>query len=133
MAQSGSASALGAEGSWFKSRYPDHTAKDLDIKWKWKEPAPIRLAGFKRALKKAWKKKFGDKCIHCEREMVFFGNPYLSNYATIDHVVARAFGGSCGLENIQVICLSCNGKKGRFECRGIEIYPPLITRMIKEV
>jgi len=50
------------------------------------------------AIAAAW----GNKCAYCEKPVDTF---------EIDHIVAHAKGGTCGLENLCVSCPSCNRKK----------------------
>ena len=93
------------------------TAADLDINFRWADPPPVYLFGFRRALVRAWKDKFGGLC-SCGREMLFGRSFYpLSDYATIDHIRCRAMGGTDALNNLQVICQRCNQKKSRIEFR----------------
>lgn len=94
----------------------ERRADALEILWIWQQPPPIHLYGFRQALKKAWKAKFGCNCPSCNREMNF-KNSHAKNFATIDHIIARGLGGTDELHNIQVICRRCNNDKSRDEGR----------------
>ena len=66
------------------------TAADLNIEWKWTDPPPIHLFGFRRALVRAWRDKFGRTC-SCGKEMLFglVFHP-LPDYASVDHIHSLA-------------------------------------------
>lgn len=78
----------------------------------WPNPPLLHVSCVKKALRSAWRRHFGEICQSCERPM-HFEIKFRKNkhFATIDHIIARSINGSNGLDNIQVICLGCNGKK----------------------
>lgn len=53
----------------------------------------------------------GGKCRLCEAE-TDYDNPQSYVELTIDHIVPLAKGGTNDLENLQLLCRSCNCKKG---------------------
>jgi 5-methylcytosine-specific restriction endonuclease McrA len=124
VAQLDRAAEFYSAGWGFESSRGRHTAAELDIAWRWHLPPPLNLNGFRQALKRAWREQFGVICQDCNREMAFEQrNQRASNYATIDHILARGLGGTCDLNNIRVICLRCNGKKSKRE--GMEAHAVL--------
>lgn len=98
-------------------------ADSLKILTVWPSPPPLHLYGFKKALREAWKAEFGCKCPSCKNEMSFI-NKDAKNYATIDHIIARALGGNDNLHNIQIICKKCNNEKSKREGFIVQ-YDPL--------
>lgn len=94
-----------------------HRASDIPELETWSNP-PLHLANFKKAIRQAWRRKFGDVCEPCGMKMLFDPKSRgLSKYATLDHILARALGGRDELENITVICKSCNNRKSAEEYR----------------
>ena len=55
----------------------------------------------------------GTKCHYCEVELVFNYSGYVENGYSIDHVLAKAEGGTEDLDNLLLACRSCNSRKGR--------------------
>ena len=91
-------------------------ASDIDELKCWQGIPDLHIATVKKAVRKAWKRAFGDTCQSCECRMHFearFRNH--RHYATIDHIIARGLGGTHALDNIQVVCLECNNKKSVHE------------------
>lgn len=76
----------------------------------------IHIATVKKAIRHAWRRKFGHLCQCCGTtmhfEIKFRGHKH---YATIDHILARGLGGTNNLSNIQIICKLCNNKKSAHE------------------
>lgn len=95
-----------------------HRASDLAELKCWNDPPQIHIATVKKAVRQAWKRTFGDICQSCSIRM-HFEVKFRSHkhYATIDHILARALGGTNSLENIQVICKECNNLKSADEYR----------------
>lgn len=92
-------------------------ASDIEELKNWVNP-PLHLANFKKALRQAWRRHFGDKCELCGMNMLFDVKARgLSKYATLDHILARALGGKDELSNIAVVCKSCNNRKSVEEYR----------------
>jgi 5-methylcytosine-specific restriction endonuclease McrA len=54
----------------------------------------------------------GTKCHYCGCELVFKYSGYVENGYSIDHVKAKAMGGSEDLDNLLLACRSCNSRKG---------------------
>ena len=76
-----------------------------------------------KIIRQFWRDKYGDNCLFCETKMIFSINKKKKipkNYATIDHINSRALGGTNSLDNIQVICASCNAKKSVLETLVIQ-------------
>lgn len=48
-------------------------------------------------------------CIYCDMRMV--DDPLQKNGKTVDHIVAGSLGGKHVMDNIQIICRSCNSRK----------------------
>lgn len=46
--------------------------------------------------------KYGKRCVYC----------FKTNRLTIDHIIPRAKGGSCSIENKVIACWDCNRIKG---------------------
>lgn len=91
-------------------------AEGLNIAWEYRMPIPLHLAGFRNALRRAWKIKYGVECMECGNKMEFESTKRkTSNYATIDHILARGLGGNDELKNLRIICYRCNNKKGKIE------------------
>lgn len=86
----------------------------------WNDLPSMHLSTFKKALRLAWRRHFGGKCQSCEC-LMHFEIRYRSHkhYATIDHIVARALGGTDALDNLQVICKDCNNLKSIDEYRQV--------------
>lgn len=67
----------------------------------------------------------GPNCRRCSRELQVDPVPEHSNgiipddYPTIDHIVARVFGGSWEMENLQLLCLPCHRSKSAWERKRI--------------
>lgn len=78
--------------------------------------APLELPRVKRQIKDLWRKKFGALCQSCGGRMSFSSDDIgAPNQATVDHITARALGGTDFLDNLQVICLACNNRKSQAE------------------
>ena len=78
--------------------------------------APLHLANVKKMVRQAWKRAFGEVCQSCGCRMHFEAKFRSSrHYATLDHILARGLGGANTLENIAVVCMSCNNKKSADE------------------
>ncbi len=45
------------------------------------------------------------RCFYCKRVLLF-------EESTLDHVIAKAKGGSNGIDNLVLSCMPCNNKKG---------------------
>lgn len=95
-----------------------HRASDIGELDRWPDPPMIHVATVKKALRLAWRRKFGDICQSCGTHM-HFDIKFRSHrsYATIDHILARGLGGSNKLGNIQIICRACNNVKSVDEHR----------------
>lgn len=52
------------------------------------------------------------KCIHCGRKLRLGLDGAPISRATIEHIVARAHGGSDDLANLAIACARCNAGKG---------------------
>lgn len=89
-----------------------HRASDIEELKCWPNPPMLHIANVKKALRNAWRRKFGDICQMCRARM-HFEIKFRSHkhYATIDHILARGLGGTDSLENIQVVCHECNNFK----------------------
>lgn len=77
----------------------------------------------KRLLVTAWISACGSRCIECTVHMIRPRpgcNARSPRTATIDHIRARALGGSNALANLRVICGGCNCRKSRNESRAVE-------------
>jgi len=71
-------------------------------------------------------KNMGSKCVNCERESYYLVRGFIKNRScpidrvfskdliriTIDHIIPKSKGGKNNHENLQVMCESCNTKKG---------------------
>ncbi len=100
-----------------------NTCAELEIRWEWHIPAPLKLPGFKRALKQAWREKFGDVCSRCNKRMQFDvprRSRVLKTYATVDHIRPKSKGGTDALSNPMIICSQCNNRKGD---RHVSVFP----------
>lgn len=53
----------------------------------------------------------GSLCCWCGLEMAFGGNPNCDRFATIEHVVRRADGGSNNVDNLKLACRRCNNER----------------------
>lgn len=93
-----------------------HRASEIDeLSW-WIDPPMMQVATVKKAVRNAWKRKFGSICQICGVVMHFeikFRDSH--KYATIDHIIARCLGGTNHLSNIQVVCKKCNNEKSADE------------------
>lgn len=89
-----------------------HRASDIKELKAWNDPPPMHLSSFKKALRLAWRRHFGSLCELCGC-MMHFEAKYRGHkhYATIDHVRARALGGTDALDNLMVACQKCNNLK----------------------
>lgn len=90
-----------------------HRASEIEDLEYWKNGTlSLDRSPLKKVIRKAWKRKFGDICQICSCrmhfEVKFRSHP---RYATIDHILARGLGGSNSLENVQVVCFTCNNGK----------------------
>jgi 5-methylcytosine-specific restriction endonuclease McrA len=60
--------------------------------------------------------KFERTCQICGRETVLFGNtvsPFSDKPpCAVDHIKPFSLGGECVIENFQLLCITCNSKKG---------------------
>lgn len=98
-----------------------HRASDIEELKCWMNPPQMHIATVKKAVRAAWKRKFGDVCQGIEGKQcgirMHFEVKFRSHrhYATIDHIDARGLGGGNELHNIQVICRECNNEKSRTE------------------
>lgn len=54
--------------------------------------------------------KFNGTCCMCGKKVNREGN--IKDWPTIDHIVPLSYGGAHEWENVQLLCLSCNSKKG---------------------
>lgn len=65
------------------------------------------------SLRAALADRDGPRCWMCGDELLLrrdqCGHPL---YATLDHVVPRAHGGSSEIENLRLACRSCNNRRG---------------------
>lgn len=57
-------------------------------------------------------RKYNWRCAVCGRSVRFDVDKAHPLRATIDHIVARALGGSNQFQNLQLACFSCNNSKG---------------------
>ena len=81
------------------------------------------------ALRRTWREKFGDSCRDCTRQMDFKHHNSWS-YATVDHILARALGGTEELENLRIICRRCNNDKAKVEQLHFKTtYGPMATKL----
>lgn len=55
--------------------------------------------------------KYGLVCFYCGRS-VLKTTKQKANQATIDHIIAKANGGTTSLENLVIACFCCNQEKG---------------------
>jgi 5-methylcytosine-specific restriction endonuclease McrA len=53
------------------------------------------------------------KCLHCDSHLYVGLDGRPISRATIEHIVARAHGGTDDLENLGLACARCNHEKGR--------------------
>ncbi len=65
----------------------------------------------RRWLLRVLVQRTGGKCEYCSRQ-VSLKDEAASDYATVDHVVARANGGRDSPENLRLACRRCNLEKG---------------------
>jgi 5-methylcytosine-specific restriction endonuclease McrA len=65
-------------------------------------PEPARREAIPRELRRAVFERDGGRCVEC-------GARFDLQY---DHVIPVAFGGASTLENLQILCAPCNGRKG---------------------
>lgn len=87
-------------------------ASDIEEFKGWNDPPVMSAATVKKAIRQAWKRKFGSVCQMCGTLMHFdIKARGHKHYATIDHILARALGGTDHLHNVQVVCKTCNNKK----------------------
>lgn len=70
---------------------------------------PVRRRIRQRMFNEQW-----GKCHWCDRRMTLDirPNPPFPNYATFDHVIAQAEGGSGRRENLRLACWECNQRRG---------------------
>lgn len=95
-----------------------HRASEIAELSVWQHQSNIHLATFKKMVRQAWRRQFGDICQSCNVRMHFeIRFRTHRHYATIDHIIARSLGGGDELENIQVICRDCNNEKSVIEYR----------------
>jgi HNH endonuclease len=50
------------------------------------------------------------RCCYCG-QILQLDNPYASNYASIEHIVPREYGGSNDWDNLAVSCMTCNNSR----------------------
>ncbi len=93
-----------------------HIASDIPELSHMPASLDVTLANVKKIIRQAWKRHFGDGCPICGSrmhfEIKFRSNP---RYATIDHILARALGGTNSLDNLTVVCMECNNNKSKDE------------------
>lgn len=101
-----------------------HRASDLEELKLWQDSPQMHISAIKKAVRNAWKRKFGDICQMCGCRMHFeIKFRTHRHYATIDHIEARALGGGNNLSNIQVVCRECNNTKSKEEYLLIPFSP----------
>lgn len=86
------------------------------INFAWDGQPPFEDTRFRAALKAAWLEEYGNECPTCESHMRFDKGDVSDRTATLDHIIARALGGTHALDNLQVICNRCNNLKSSYEC-----------------
>ena len=59
----------------------------------------------KRELKMRIASKKGEKCQNCDKRMPW-------RVLTLDHIIPLDAGGSWSIDNLQLLCYSCNQEKG---------------------
>jgi 5-methylcytosine-specific restriction endonuclease McrA len=55
------------------------------------------------------------RCVRCGTEVALFGNtasPFRKPPAAVDHIIPRARGGQNTPSNLQLLCITCNARKG---------------------
>jgi 5-methylcytosine-specific restriction endonuclease McrA len=77
------------------------------------------LAGYE--LKEYLLEKWGRKCVYCDKENVPLN---------IDHIQARAKGGSNRVSNLTLACVRCNQKKGKKDVRDFVKDPDRLSRIL---
>ncbi|WP_079610466.1 HNH endonuclease [Mycobacteroides abscessus] len=90
---------------------PEHTNR-------WKHSP--RTVGAKRCSTTEWKQQ-RIKCLQRDERKCQIRGPRCTVLATeVDHVIAVAFGGSDGLENLQAACHNCHATKSGREGRSAQ-------------
>lgn len=84
---------------------------------KYKEPRGVKgstlsLGPMSRMeMRSVLRAKFGDSCCWCGELMDFTCMPNEDRFATIEHMVRLADGGSNKIENLRLACRSCNNRR----------------------
>ncbi len=101
-----------------KERYEKDKEKRLELASKHSQirRARKKSGAIDRGISKnRLRKIFGDNCYYCGIEMNFAPateRKYISNHATIEHIIPLSNGGTHTWENVVLACRSCNLSKG---------------------
>jgi len=104
------------------------TLADIPIEHQWAFRQSLfagRARGWRKSqikrrayVKTMWLEWFGCDCPSCGQEMQDdIARSDDDNFATVDHILARALGGGNDRENITIICRACNNHKSAYESR----------------
>ena len=91
-------------------------------------------SGLRRRLFRIWFRHYGPHCLDCGCKM-FVAEPNTicnePDVATIDHIRARALGGTNMLGNLRVVCRQCNMDKSCEEALLVPLYRKQRKRMLR--
>lgn len=77
-------------------------------------------------LKKLFLDNYGTQCKYCDKKLT------IHNIAC-DHIIPMAKGGGSVMENLQLICGTCNRRKGHLDEKDFELLMQLVEELPEEL